>query len=153
MMPDPTLEPGAFAAAFAALYTAHQVADHWVQTRWQAATKAEPGWLGRLACAAHVGTYTLTAMVLLATTIAATGMHADPLRIALGLLLSAVTHYLADRRAPLIALAEWVGRIRFYAYGIPRPGRDDNPSLGTGAYALDQSFHLFFLFFAALWIA
>ena len=25
--------------------------------------------------------------------------------------------------------------------GAPRPGHDDNPSLGTGAYALDAAWH------------
>jgi len=36
---------------------------------------------------------------------------------------------------------------------VPRPHRDDNPTLGTGAYALDQSFHIFWLIIAALLIA
>jgi hypothetical protein len=44
-------------------------------------------------------------------------------------------------------------RHQFWTLGAPRPDRDDNPSLGTGAYALDQSFHYFFLFYTALIIA
>jgi hypothetical protein len=45
---------------FAALYAAHLVADHWVQTQRQAVTKGLPGWPGRIGCAAHVATYTAT---------------------------------------------------------------------------------------------
>src|SRR5256885_16927252 len=62
-----------------------------------------------------------------------------------GLAVSAVTHYIADRRTPLLRLAEAMqpvtGKADFYRLGAPREGRDDNPSLGTGAYALDQSWH------------
>jgi hypothetical protein len=153
MMSDPTTEAATFAAVFATLFAAHHVADHWVQTQWQADTKGQPGWLGRLACLAHVGTYTLTALVFLFTTYGATGLRPQPLELVIGLTFSAVSHYIADRRNPLIAVAEALGSIRFYALGIPRPGRDDNPCLGTGAYALDQSWHIAFLFIAAHWIA
>ncbi|MEH1125036.1 transcriptional regulator [Micromonospora sp. CPCC 206061] len=133
MLADPSSKLGMFGAVFAALYAAHQVADHWVQTQWQADTKGQPGWLGRLACAAHVATYTLTA--------------------AIGMTVSAVSHYIADRRTPLARIAAALGSARFHAFGAPRPGRDDNPTLGTGAYALDQAWHVGFLFVAALWIA
>src|SRR5690606_14646332 len=52
--------PGAaFAALFVALFVAHQVADHWVQTSHQAAHKGLASRRGRLACAAHVASYTL----------------------------------------------------------------------------------------------
>jgi cytochrome b561 len=93
---------------------------------------AQPGWLGRLACAAHVTTYTLTAVITLAGLALTTGWRPAPWHTVIGLTVSAVSHYIADRR---------------------RPGCDDNPSLGTGAYALDQSWHVGWLFFAALWIA
>ena len=152
MMSDPTGQPGAFAAVFAALYVAHQVADHWVQTQHQADTKGHPGWPGRIQCAAHVATYTLTGLLCLIVMMAATGLRVDNSHLIAGLLISGVSHYIADRRTPLKRLAELTGSARFYALGAPRPGRDDNPTLG-GAYALDQSFHLFFLFLAALAIA
>ena len=153
MFADPTTRAATFAAVFAALYVAHQVADHWVQTQHQADTKGHPGWAGRAACAAHVATYTLTAVVALGLLAAGTGLRFDLFHVAVGLLISAVSHYVADRRTPLRKLAELSRSARFYALGTPRTGRDDNPSLGTGAYALDQSFHLFFLFAAALFIA
>jgi hypothetical protein len=145
--------PTVFAAVFVALFVAHQVADHWIQTQHQADCKGRPGWPGRIACAAHVASYTATAMVALAASRLALGIPLNPWRVLVGLLVSAVTHYIADRRTPLKRLAELGGAGRFYALGCPRPGRDDNPSLGTGSYALDQSFHYAWLFVAALIIA
>lgn len=139
-----------FAAVFAALYVGHQVGDHWVQTGWQAATKGMPGWRGRYACAAHVTTYTLTQLAALAGLSAFTGATVGPADVAAALGVSAVSHYVADRRRPLQRLAGWTRRAAFYTLGAPRADRDDNPSLGTGAYALDQSWHIGWLFVAAL---
>ncbi|MGW4467451.1 DUF3307 domain-containing protein [Micromonospora sp. NPDC004704] len=138
------------AAVFAALYAAHMVADHWVQTDWQACTKGLPGWSGRIACIAHVTGYTLTSIVALALLGAVTGWVPNGYALLVGLLVSAVTHYIADRRTPLRRLAVLVGAVKFHDLGRPRPGRDDNPSLGTGAYALDQSWHIGWLYVAAL---
>lgn len=139
-----------FAAVFAALFAAHQVADHWVQTQHQADHKGLPGWVGRIACAAHVATYTLTAAVALGLVAAVTGWRPSLLAVVAGLIISAISHYIADRRTPLRWIAERTGSAAFYRLGAPRPGRDDNPSLGTGAYALDQSWHIAWLFAAAL---
>jgi hypothetical protein len=144
---------GTFAAVFAALFVAHQFADHWVQTHHQAQAKGAAGWTGRLACAGHVATYTATAVVALVVAGAVLDLGLSVPRVAAGLVVSAVTHYWADRRFTLAALAERLGKGGFYRLGAPRPGRDDNPGLGTGAYALDQSFHIAFLFVAALVIA
>lgn len=142
-----------FAAAFAALYIAHVVADHWIQTQHQADSKGLPGWPGRIACAAHVATYTATGLAAVLAVLARFGADVDPGRLAVGLAVSAVTHYLADRRTPLRKLAELLGSGPFWALGVPRAGRDDNPSLGTGAYALDQSWHVLWIGVAALVIA
>lgn len=146
-----------FAAVFVTLFVAHQAGDIWIQTHWQATTKGQPGWVGRLACAAHVASYTATALVALAVADVVLGLPLDGWRTALGLTVSAVTHYVADRRTPLLRIAEaiqpWTGKADFYRLGAPRDGRDDNPSLGTGAYALDQSWHYLWLFVAALIIA
>ncbi|MEV0404982.1 hypothetical protein [Actinoallomurus sp. NPDC050550] len=75
----------------------------------------------------------------------------------LGQVISAVTHYWADRRSTLRGLAEKLGKTAFYRLGAPRTGtdkdgkeRDDNPSLGTGAYALDQSWHKLWILIAAI---
>lgn len=142
-----------FSAVFVALYAAHQLADHWVQTHHQACTKGAAGWTGRLSCAAHVATYTLTGLAAVLAATVVLHLHLDPVRLAAGLIISAVTHYVADRRTPLRRLAEATGHGKFFQLGAPRPGRDDNPSLGTGAYAMDQSWHIAWLFIAALVIA
>jgi uncharacterized MAPEG superfamily protein len=150
---------GLFAAVFAAMYAAHQVADHWVQTPRQAAVKGLPGWPGRRACAGHVAALTVTAAAAIAVTAAVTGAPVRLLPAVLGLAVNAASHYAADRRRPLLALAEWLGatvvpgKAEFWHLGGPRPGRDDNPGLGTGAYALDQSWHIAWLFASALIIA
>ncbi|GGK32478.1 hypothetical protein GCM10010124_26580 [Pilimelia terevasa] len=153
MFADPHAEMGAVAAVFAALYAAHHVGDYWVQTDHQACTKAAPGWSGRWACAKHVATYTLTGCLALLFLAAATGWRPDPDMAGTGLAVSAVTHYLADRRQILAWLAQQSGAVRFYLLGAPRPDRDDKPCLGTGAHALDQSWHIGWLFIAALFIA
>jgi len=152
-MTDPTtaaIATGVIGAVFGTLYAAHQVADHWVQTSHQAGRKGDPGWTGRLACLMHVLTYSLTALVALTFLGLASGLTRPPWQVTAGLAISAVTHYIADRRTPLRRIAELIGSGGFYSLGTPRPGRDDNPSLGTGAYALDQSWHVGWLFVAAL---
>lgn len=143
-------QPATFAAVFVALYVAHQVADHWIQTQHQAAAKGRPGWPGRIACACHVSTYTLAGLAAVGLVAWRCGLHIAPGRLVAGLAVSAVTHYVVDRRTPLRRLAELVGSGEFYAFGAPRSGRDDNPSMGTGAYALDQSWHILWLGIAAL---
>lgn len=116
-----------FAALFAALFVAHQVADH-----------------------SHVATYTATAALFVLPVVTVLGVHATVWRLATGLGISALTHWIIDRRWTLVWLAERTGSRTFVRMGTCRPGRDDNACLGTGAYALDQSAHYVFLFVAAL---
>jgi hypothetical protein len=145
-----TASAGTFAAIFATLYAAHEVGDHWVQTHRQALTKGQPGIEGREACAVHVATLTATKAVLLTVTAAVLGLHLAVTAVAAVLALDAASHYWADRRTTLATLADRIGKGGFYALGAPRPGHDDGPHLGTGAYALDQSWHIGWLFIAAL---
>lgn len=128
-----------FTVAFAALSAGHWLADYWVQTSSQALTKGEPGWTGRRACAAHVATHTLTlaACIRLASMVLAISFSWP--HVVAGLLVSAVTHYLADRRVHLARAARILGKEDYWANG--------------GAEKLDQSFHWFCLFIAALVIA
>lgn len=140
----------AFAVVLPTLLVWHNVADHWVQTSHQAARKGTRDWSGRWNCLKHVATYT-------ATTAGGTGLvwWLFDLRVTLvgfvaGQLVSAVTHYWADRRFTLAWLARLTGHEGFYRLGVPREGRDDNPSLGTGAYAMDQAWHWAWLFAAAI---
>lgn len=130
-----------FAPVFVALYAAHQVADHWVQTQYQADTKGGKGWSGRLACGRHVATYTATGLLFLLAMVLVAGVALHPAAVAAGLAVSAVTHYIADRRTPLARIAEATGSGEFYRLS----GAGMN-----GAYLLDQSWHVGWLFVAAL---
>ncbi|NYH79025.1 hypothetical protein FHR84_002359 [Actinopolyspora biskrensis] len=139
-----------FAVTLPSLLVAHHVADHWVQTSHQAGTKGLPGRSGRSACAAHVAGYTAVTAGFVGLLWTLFGLPVTPAGFVTGQLVSALTHYWADRRWTLHRLATTVGRGGFYALGSPREGKDDNPSLGTGAYVLDQSWHWLWLFVAAL---
>jgi hypothetical protein len=153
MSPAPAVVGGvavAFAVVLPVLLVAHTVADHWVQSDGQAQRKGLPGWAGRRACAAHVATYTATTTLAVAAVWALFDLAITPTGLVAGQVASAVTHYIADRRTPLARIAGLSGKARFYRLGAPREGRDDNPSLGTGAYALDQSWHHFWLLIAAV---
>jgi hypothetical protein len=147
---------GRFAGTFAALYAAHEVADHWVQTSHQAGSKGAAGWAGRRACAAHVATYTLTAAATLAATDRAAGLNVSPRRAVAALALSAVTHYIADRRTPLKRLARLTGSSGMITHCtvVRTPdGQAQETGPGTGLYALDQSWHMGWLWASALIVA
>lgn len=149
-----------FAAVFAALYVAHSVGDHWVQSSCQAATKGQSGWTGRLACGRHVLGLTLTKGLVLVPVVLVLGLDVGLLGLVLGLGVDAVSHYWADRRTTLARLAKACGKGEFYSLGTPghpsHPVTAEGtyaPTLGTGAYALDQSWHMIWLLVAALLIA
>jgi hypothetical protein len=148
-----TTHVAVFAAVFAALYAAHEIGDHWVQTHKQALTKGKRGWAGCLPCAQHVVTMTATKILILAVTAATIGLPLSAWHVLIGLGLDAGSHYWADRRSTLARLAHLIGKDGYYMLGAPRPGHDDNPSLGTGAYVLDQSWHIAWLWITALIIA
>lgn len=136
---------------FAALLAAHQVGDHWVQTSRQARDKGLPGREGRKACAAHVAGLTACKAAALAA-VSASGRRIPWRKACAAVAVDAVTHYWADRRdvhrpSGLPRLAFATGKREFWMLGTPRPERDDNPVLGTGAYALDQAWHV-----AWLWV-
>jgi hypothetical protein len=162
-----------FAATGLALYVGHHVGDYWVQTEAETRHKGDAGWTGRLTCAAHVSTYVLTqgvclALVWLVLDLPGGGWR----RSVVALAVSGVTHYAADRREH--GLMFWLARRLpstrdFLTLGKPRSmitfASDgagwgsrrvtlDQPTLGTGAWALDQSWHLFFgVFVPALILA
>lgn len=94
-----------FAAIFVMFYVAHLIADYWVQTDWQARTKARPGMVGRVACALHVATYTVTLAIVAEGVSYYLDVDLSSGRLAVALALSAITHYFADRRTPLRRLA------------------------------------------------
>jgi hypothetical protein len=149
-----------FAAVFAALFVAHSVGDHWVQTSWQAARKGDRNRTGHIACGLHVLSLTTIKAQFLLLTVVVLDLKVSVLGTALGLGLDAVSHYWADRRYTLAGLVRVCGKQEFHSIGTSdhpaHPVTADGehaPTLGTGAYALDQSFHHFWLFVAALIIA
>ncbi|MFF4741309.1 transcriptional regulator [Streptomyces sp. NPDC001262] len=148
-----------FAVVFATLWVAHSFGDHWVQTSAQSMAKGKPGWTGRLADTRHVLTLTLTKGILLAVSATVLDLRLSVVGLFLGLGLDAASHWWADRRSTLARLAELVGQGEFYKLGsdtVHTTTAEDGITgkhLGGGAYALDQSFHALFLFFAALIIA
>ncbi|MFG2892112.1 transcriptional regulator [Streptomyces sp. NPDC048248] len=150
----------AFAVVFVALYVAHSVGDHWVQTSCQSADKGRPGWVGRLAGARHVATLTATKLALLLPVAALLGLNLSAVGLVAGIGVDAVTHWWADRRSTLAWLAKVTGKAEFYSLGTathpahPVTAKGGPAAhLGTGAYALDQSFHHLWLLVAALIIA
>lgn len=121
----PTVATAAVTAvAFAALYAGHMVGDHPIQSCDQAAKKGAPDsaalaagghpWRGWSACAGHVATYTVTALVAVLAVAWRAGIDLSPAALLAGLAVSAVTHYVADRRTPLRRIADRVGAGRFY---------------------------------------
>jgi hypothetical protein len=164
---------GEFAGIFIAFYIAHGIADHWLQTGYQAANKGRKDRTGVWACARHVASYTACTLALVLFVAGTFELRLSWLGLIAGQVISAATHYWADRRFTLAELCETLGKGEFYRLGAPRevlamhdetggavtlyepcPSRAqvgwDNPSLGTGAYALDQWWHLGWLFVAAI---
>lgn len=130
-----------FPVVFAAFGAGHWAGDYWVQRHRQALGKSSAGWAGRRACAAHVASYTLTLAACLALAAWWLGMPVSPARAAAGLAVSAVTHYVADRRRPLQRIAIAIGKHDYHQAGT---------GLATGAAYLDQAWHWTWLFAAAL---
>jgi len=87
------------------------------------------------------------------------GLRLSVWGLVVGLGVDAVTHGWADRRSTLAWLAKVTGKTEFYSLGTgTHPAHPvtamGKPAahLGTGAYALDQSFHHLWLLVAALLI-
>ncbi|GAA3172266.1 DUF3307 domain-containing protein [Nonomuraea roseoviolacea] len=146
--PDSQLALMMFSATFIALYAGHHVGDHWVQTHRQALTKGAPGRAGKRACLGHVVTLTLTKLTALELLWLATGWVPSGITAGAALALDMISHYWADRQHTLAALAERLGKADFHQLGMPEAA-----PTGTGAYALDQSWHLAWTFITALIIA
>jgi hypothetical protein len=167
-----TTQVAAAGAIGLALYAGHHVGDYWIQTDHQARHKGDPGAGGRRACLAHVAGYVATQAACLALVTLVTGLDTSVLGLVAGLAVSGITHYLADRREHgiMFRLARLLpGKAAFLELGKPRDwvvlahdGKTfeqglrplDNPTLGTGAWALDQAWHIFWgVFVAALVMA
>ncbi len=155
---------------FATLHAAHQVADHWVQSDHQARHKGDAGLMGHWACFNHVFSYFTTQVVFLAVVQVIFHVNVVTPWSLLILIGNGATHYFVDRRKPLVWLAGKVPGNTLHLLGVPRQhlvevrydhagnvmtgtAPIDSPCLGTGAYALDQSWHVGWLWVTTLAIA
>lgn len=127
-----------FAVVLAALYAAHSVADHWVQTNKQAVAKGGGGRAGGLACLRHVLTHTATLAAVLAVTSWRTGLDLNTAHVAIALAFNGATHWFIDLRWPIQRAARAIGKGSWL---------DHDP---TAAYQLDQAAHVGLLFVTAL---
>lgn len=127
-----------FAAVYAALTASHEVADHWVQIDDQAVHKGQPGRDGAIACLEHILTYTATQAAAVYAVQRATGMRLSLRRAALGLAVSAVTHYVADRQGGHWRDETPRGVVRLAAATGHTGWLQRDPGAG---YLMDQSWH------------
>jgi hypothetical protein len=130
-----------FAACYIAMLGAHNVADYWAQTTHQAANKGRHGSVhesavGHRACLAHVAVYTVSGTITVCAANKILNLDATWRSVLTGQLISAASHYFADRRHTLRALAHRTGRGQFYD--------------SDGGPELDQSWHMAWLVIAAL---
>ena len=155
-----------FAAVYAALWAAHDLGDHVVQTDHQAAGKSgREGWAGPMA--GHVGTYIAVQAAGLTALQVLVGVRMSPARLLAGLAWSAGTHALLDRRWPVVALLDATGsrgfarpQVQVTGSAVPSALRGRDPIVEAGGplplpgpYLADQSLHHGAVFVAALIIA
>jgi hypothetical protein len=128
-----------FSLAYVSLHVGHYIGDYWVQTDRMAADKGKPGGEGREACMKHCVTYALTQLVMISLATVVTGTRGViPIWAMLAALtFSGVTHYFIDRREHglMFRFARWLGKGEFLRFA------QGERTLGTGAWALDQSAH------------
>lgn len=127
-----------FGAALAALWGAHDFADHVVQTDHQAAHKAT-SWA---AMSGHVGSYTAVQVAALAA-LRPLGVRPSWRRTVAAVAWSAGTHALLDRRWPVTKILQGSGSSGFAALQTPI----------NGPYLADQGLHHACLLVSALVLA
>jgi hypothetical protein len=120
---------------------AHHIADYWAQTAHQATNKGRHGNVheaaaGHRACLAHVAIYTVSGTSAVGAVNKILNLDASWRSVLAGQFISAASHYFADRRHTLRALAHRTGRGQFYD--------------SDGGPLLDQSWHMTWLVVAAL---
>ncbi|MEU6965056.1 DUF3307 domain-containing protein [Streptomyces chrestomyceticus] len=150
------LAAATFAAVFVALYIGHLLGDHVVQSSAQAEAKGAQGWLGRLACARHVLTLTVTKSGILGAVVLTLHLPVTIPGLLLGTAVDAASHYWADRRIMLLASVRAIRRGSYldYATVVRKPGKaEDAFGPGTAAFEIDQTWHVLWLGIAALLIA
>jgi hypothetical protein len=132
-----------FAAVAVTLHAAHQFGDHIVQTDNNAGHKAGPGRLGWTHLLIHIGTYHLTALVMLVITAVVLHLPITIPAVVAGLGFSAATHAVLDRRWP----------VRWILQHLGAPAFADRQTPICGMYLADQALHHACLWISALLIA
>ncbi|QCX81200.1 hypothetical protein C9F11_38085 [Streptomyces sp. YIM 121038] len=135
------------AAVWAALSASHEVADLWMQIDAQAVAKGKPGRDGAIACAKHVATYTATQALAVVAADRLLGLRLEWRRAALGLAVSAATHYAADRQGGHWRDPEPRGVVKLAAATGHAGWLQRDPNAG---YLMDQSWHKGWLAVAAV---
>ncbi|MGW0579209.1 hypothetical protein ACWD25_25325 [Streptomyces sp. NPDC002920] len=136
-----------FAATYAALTAAHEVADHWIQVDAQAVTKGQRDAAGARACAAHCLTYTATQAAALYAVQRVTGLRLPWRRAAAALAISTATHYIADRQGGHWRDDQPRGIVRLAASTGHAGWLQRDPNAG---YLMDQAWHKGWIAVAAL---
>jgi hypothetical protein len=129
---------------WAILRVMHGLGDYVFQAPAHALGKDGPGWAGRGACLAHVGTQVaLAAAALGVLGVLAPGpaLYSVP-RLVAALVVIGATHYFADRREPLRRLMSWIRR-----------GRDPEWLANGGLAFADQEWHRWWLLVASVILA
>lgn len=148
-----------FAAVYATLRAAHDLADHVLQTDEQALGKAATSaW--RRPLAGHVASYHLAQVAALVAVVPALGLRLRPSRVAAAVALSAGTHAVLDRRWPVRRVLEATGSPGFAQGTFTLAGARTDGSAPTetaalrvplsGPYLADQALHHLCLWAAAL---
>lgn len=153
-----------FGALLATFGEMHPFCDQFVQSSADATAKGKPGWQGRRACAHHVLTYTATQYAAAEAITRALGAPVRPGPMLAGQALTAISHYVIDRRTPFTRFlrSRLVGKSEYLDYAsVVRPGHPsgviyDASGPGTAYMELDQAAHRFLGVASALitaWLA
>ncbi|MFV2172389.1 hypothetical protein ACFHW2_11595 [Actinomadura sp. LOL_016] len=146
-MNDRTLRGLALYGALLATFgETHPFCDQILQDSDDAKDKGKPGWTGRCACARHVAAYTAGQTATAAAVTLALGYRLPARAWVAGAAVNGVTHYVIDRRKPLIKFlrSPWVGKAEYLAYETVqrRPGEiDSGGGPGTALMEMDQAAH------------
>lgn len=135
------------------LLAAHHLADHPFQPSEWAAAKGGCSHEGRIACTKHVLVVVLLQALAVLAVVGLTDTAVSPVAVVTGIGFTAWSHWWFDRRFTAAGLYEAIRKTGFARLGTPRPGHDDAPHLGTGAYRMDQDWHILWLAISALIIA
>ena len=145
-MNDRTLRGLALYGALLATFgETHAFCDQVVQNSDDAVAKGKPGRAGRAACARHVATYTAGQTTAAAAVTLTLGYRLPARAWLAGAAINAATHYVIDRRAPLVRFlrTRWVGKGGYldHCTAQRRPGVVDTAGPGTALMEMDQATH------------